>query len=641
MTIKWFKQHSYFTFVFILSAILRLFPLFDYQFTYDELSALERTEFSGFSELLKNGIAIDAHPALLQVFLFYVVKLFGYKAWLIKLPFILCSLGGLWYGYRLALNNFSKSTAQLFVSFLAFSLIFVFYAPVARMYGCGVFFSLALFYHFFEIVRAQQNNNKHFALLFLFALLSALNHHMNALFAASVLGAGFVLVPSNIRKKYLLTLVCTLLAYSPHLPVTLQQLGLGGIGIAQNGWLDKPYWDAFYTFTKVLMGTGYLFYLFALLLLMVLLRDKKLSLNKTQWFLLLVFIVNYAIIYGYSMLRAPIFQNSVMLFGGTALLLFFCSLLKNLQGLQHKMALGGLTTLLLFQTYFNKDYFHEAVKNNYEFVFQKYAALQKTYGSQNVAAAFFDVDPFMKKLYGQQYGNSPCYISTDSVCQSYKAFSNFVKNSPADYLVLGAAMPQFQALAKSYFPYLVNFKQAQNLHYALYSKLAPKQEVQNPDSVLFQSGFTQRAPFDYVIEQSVVFKSQTLPLQIDSINEFPFACKSFYHMVLPEEGQMLLVRCKYKNGQKTNNIQTCIAVHNASNHQSMAYNATSAADFLMEADSSTTVYTPYYAGSNHRNIDAQASLAVYLWNDKKSRASLIDFDIYGIAYWQRRWHYWD
>ncbi|MEI6020121.1 MAG: glycosyltransferase family 39 protein [Bacteroidota bacterium] len=641
MTIQRLKAHGFFLFVFIISAILRLLPLFDYQFTYDELSALERTEFSGFSELLKNGISIDAHPALLQVFLFYVVKFFGYKAWLIKLPFIFCSLGGLWYGYRLALNNFSKSTAQLFVSFLAFSLIFVFYAPVARMYGCGVFFSLALLYHFFEIVRAQQNNNKHFALLFLFALLSALNHHMNALFAATVLGGGFVLVPSNIRKKYLLTLVCTLLAYSPHLPVTLQQLGLGGIGIAQNGWLDKPYWDAFYTFAKVLMGTGYLFYLFSLLVLMVLLKDKKLNLSKTQWFLLIVFIVNYAIIYGYSMLRAPIFQNSVMLFGGTAILLFFCSLLQNLQGIKHRLALFGITALLLFQTYVQKDFFHEAVQNNYAYEFEQSKKLNNTYGSQNVAAAFFDADPFMKKLYVQQFGDITCYISTDSVCQSYKAFSNFVKNSACNYLVLGAAMPQFQAIAKNYFPYLIDCKQAQNIHYSLYSKLKPTQEAQNPDSVLFESQFTHRAPFDYVIEQSVVFKSQNLPLRIDSMNEFPFACKSFYHMVLPEEGQMLLVRCKYKNGQKPNNIQTCIAVHNANNHQSMAYNATSAADFLMEADSSTTVYTPYYAGSNHRNIDAQASLAVYLWNDKKTRASLVDFDIQGIAYWQRRWHFWD
>lgn len=640
LSLRSLKHHSYFVVVLCLSTLLRFIPLFNYQFTYDELSALERTQYEDIGTLIRLGIQVDAHPALLQILIFYTVKLFGYNAWFLKLPFLLCSLAGLWYGYQLALNNFSKAAANFFVSFLAFSLIFVFYAPVARMYGCGVFFSLALLYYFFEIVSARNTSIGSFVRLMLFALLSALNHHMNALFAATVLLSGFFFLPKNKYKTYALSIVLTAVSYLPHLSITLHQLGLGGIGVEQNGWLDKPYADAFYTFLKVLFGTGYVFFVFLGIVILALLTDKKIRIRNTQWFLLLVFALNYAVIYTYSIWRAPIFQNSVMLFSGTAVLLFFCSLLQNLQGLKHSITLGGITLLLLFQTYVKKDFFHQAVQNNYACEFLEAANYSKTYGSQHVAAVFFDADPFMKTVYQKQYGKVNCFISTDSVCRSYKAFGTFVKNSPAQYLVLGAAMPQYQAMVKAYFPYLYACRQAQNIHLTIFSKVPPKQAVLNPDSVLFTSTPAQRAPFDYAIEQSAATK-QTLPIRVSANNEFPFACKSFYGLVLPSEGQMLVVQSTYDKCTGDNHIQTCIAVHQESNHQSLAYTATGANEFVCNNDSSITAYTPFFAGSKHRSTTTKAGITVYLWNLKHNEALLKNFSIQGIDYWHERWHYWD
>ena len=49
------KEHRVFLLIFGSAAILRLFPLFNYQFTLDELSGLDRTQFNSFKELKSFG----------------------------------------------------------------------------------------------------------------------------------------------------------------------------------------------------------------------------------------------------------------------------------------------------------------------------------------------------------------------------------------------------------------------------------------------------------------------------------------------------------------------------------------------------------------------------------------------------------
>src|SRR5690606_4885635 len=112
-TMKLLKEHSLFVFILLLCAVLRLFPLFDYQFTYDELSGLTRTQFDSFSEVMEKGVKIDAHPAFVQLLIFYTVKIFGYKTWIVKLPFLLFSLGLVIYAYAFGYRNFSKQSGLI------------------------------------------------------------------------------------------------------------------------------------------------------------------------------------------------------------------------------------------------------------------------------------------------------------------------------------------------------------------------------------------------------------------------------------------------------------------------------------------------------------------------------------------------
>jgi len=74
--------------ILIIAFILRAYRLSSIPFMHDEFSALLRTQYNSFNELIEKGVMIDGHPPLIQVFLFYWVKIFGFsEAWL-KLPFI-------------------------------------------------------------------------------------------------------------------------------------------------------------------------------------------------------------------------------------------------------------------------------------------------------------------------------------------------------------------------------------------------------------------------------------------------------------------------------------------------------------------------------------------------------------------------
>ena len=78
--------------IIFVAAILRFYNLGDMSLSNDELSALSRLRYSSFAEMISKGVYIDFHPAGLQIFLFYWVKIFGDGVFMLRLPFVFCSL---------------------------------------------------------------------------------------------------------------------------------------------------------------------------------------------------------------------------------------------------------------------------------------------------------------------------------------------------------------------------------------------------------------------------------------------------------------------------------------------------------------------------------------------------------------------
>lgn len=213
-----------------LAFLARFLWLWEYPFTFDELSAWRRTQVSDFYYLIEQGVKPDGHPALLQFFLYHWFAWAQQEEWLVRLPFVLMALGGIYYAFLLAKHIFSYPTAILTLAFLAVHQFFIFYSQLARPYATGLLFTMGFAYHYMRISERPNKIDVLFSILFL--TLSAYNHYMNLL---TVVIFGIVFFP---LKRYRWTLAVagiSVLLFLPHLPITLNQLSLGGLE-----WLGKP-----------------------------------------------------------------------------------------------------------------------------------------------------------------------------------------------------------------------------------------------------------------------------------------------------------------------------------------------------------------------------------------------------------------
>jgi hypothetical protein len=640
--VKFIKEHIVFILLLFSCLILRLFPLFDYQFTLDEWSALGRVNFYSFSELIEKGVKIDAHPAFVQVLIYYLTQLFGCTAWIIKLPFLLFSFGALIYAYAFCLRNFSKQSAIISAAIFGFSLVFVFYAPIARMYISGVFFSAGLLYHFFEIFFLKNNKKIHFFLLGFFGLLSALNQHINALFAFTVFASALLFLNKTNLKPYLITCILVIALYLPHLPVTLYQLGIGGIGFEQGGWLPKPEPRSVFSFLKILSGTGSSYLVFISLIILCIIADRQFKFSPKQLYLIVIFFVNFFIIYFYSVFRAPVFQNSVMLFASVAMILAVSPLLDFKNKYFFYFSFSVITSVLIFKTYYKKDYLNQCVKNIFEYQFERTLEYTKNSADVNVNAIFFDVNDLMRDIFLKKYKYKPGFkLANDSVTRSLKNFSSFVSESKGDILVLASSDPQHQAIALDYFPYILEKTVTQSLNYIVLSKKGPAKYT-SIDSVLNHSTFRNENGFTYNKPKQAFFTIKGFSLFVDSLNEYPYAANGLLKNISYKEGQVILAEVRiHVPEKKLNGLRLCISFNDIKTDSVYFFNATQSNDYVFDENSNITLYTEAYLGTSYKKIKDKTKVTVYLWNSKKEKFVFDNFEIKTIDYWNKKWNYWE
>ena len=76
--------------IVIVGSVLRFYNFSELPYSFDEFSALFRTRFDNFRDLIYFGVkTTDTHPAGVQVFMYYWVKIFGESEMIVKFPFIL------------------------------------------------------------------------------------------------------------------------------------------------------------------------------------------------------------------------------------------------------------------------------------------------------------------------------------------------------------------------------------------------------------------------------------------------------------------------------------------------------------------------------------------------------------------------
>lgn len=329
------KEHFILIGILLLAIILRCYNLFSIPYTHDELSGLLRTRFDSFGELIAKGVKVDGHPAFVQVFLYYWTKVFGTSEWIVKLPFILSGVGGVYLGYKIG-KRWSNVTVGLIVAaILATSQYPIMYSQIARPYTSGFFFTLLFAYHWGEIVFFKNYARKHLIWFPIAAALCAYNHHFSMLTAGLIGLFGIAYTYKDFLWKYLLLCLAAIILYSPHFTILSAQLQMGGL----SGWLGKP---------EPAFLSHYIYYIFqfsavliALYITIIIwtrisgdidsaqspLNSNQLSKtrkrnSKAILFSGILFFSVYFTGYYYSIYVAPVLQTSVLIFAYPFLLLF-------------------------------------------------------------------------------------------------------------------------------------------------------------------------------------------------------------------------------------------------------------------------------------------------------------------------------
>ena len=324
---NWSSDSLWLLVILFVATAMRFNDLGAISLSNDELSAITRVRYDSFTEMLEKGVMIDYHPAGVESFLFYWIRLFGDDVWWVRLPFVLFSLGSVYLVYRVGKQWFNSLTGLLGAAFFAVLEYPLLYSQLARMYSPGLFFSLLMVFYWTVIVNRSASGNpvrkKDWWLLMLAMTIGAHTHYFVVVFIFSVGVLGFFMINPKDRWRFLGCCLIAALSFSLELKVFFTQMETGDLG----GWLAAPQPNFLLDYFFNCLNESPLLCLLLLQLLMFsfFFRQGKVSLNKFHVAGLVWFLFSFGLGYAYSVLRAPALQFSTLLF---AFPFFFLSVLS-------------------------------------------------------------------------------------------------------------------------------------------------------------------------------------------------------------------------------------------------------------------------------------------------------------------------
>jgi hypothetical protein len=309
---KYTKYDYLFWGILLVAILLRFFNLFNIPFTHDEFSTLFRTNFNSFDELIEKGVKIDAHPAGLQVFVYYYKQIFGASNWVIKTPFLLFGVLSVYFVFKIYRNWFNLTIAYVAAAFIASIQFMVMYSQIARPYSSGLFFVLVTVYCWGKLFLEKKNTSVYYFYYALFGILCLYNHHFSSLMFVIITVTSVFFISKEQLLKFTVSILCVVLLYIPHINIFLAQLSLGGL----SEWLNKPTPHFFIDYLKYAFQFSVLnlILISGILLICIFSFSKKLFFSKQTLLFFSWFFVPFLIGYFYSVYRAPVLQYSVLIF---------------------------------------------------------------------------------------------------------------------------------------------------------------------------------------------------------------------------------------------------------------------------------------------------------------------------------------
>ncbi|PKP51140.1 MAG: hypothetical protein CVT92_13490 [Bacteroidetes bacterium HGW-Bacteroidetes-1] len=497
--------------ILVVAFLLRFWQLWEVPFMHDEFSALFRTRFDSFHQLISDGVKSDSHPAGVQIFLYYWVKLFGFHEFWIKLPFALTGFFSVWLVISIGTKWFNRTTGLITGALTATMQFFVFYSQIARPYAVGLFFILLAVYWWTKIlVEKKDTTFLPYLFLALSLLMASLMQYFSMLLAGLIYLSGFILLQRQQMLKYLISGVVAALLYLPHLPVFLLQISNGGIG----GWLGAPHAGFIVDFMFYAFHFSWLFTIGSVIILIFFIqwpiRNKQnhiLRLIGFSWFA-----ISFLVAFLYSVFRTPILQYSTLIFS-------FPFLLLSLFSFSHSIKPGNnllITIIVLcigaYTLIGNRNHYEMMYQQGYDQIAEAMADDFAKYG-KNVSFAAVGGSTEMISFYMEKKGLKD--VRLFNKYDHYGRISNFADSVQTDYMAVAwtdYASFEWIESVRSRFETVIDHNSWFNSEYFLLAR------TKNFSERRFMEG------------------ERTVILEMDSVNEVAFDGKQEYGMLWEAKG---------------------------------------------------------------------------------------------------------
>ncbi|HTA28389.1 MAG TPA: glycosyltransferase family 39 protein, partial [Bacteroidia bacterium] len=527
----------------LLAAILRLLHPLEIPFTADEFDALARTKFSSFSELINKGVIIDAHPAGVQVFLYYWTKIFGYSELAVKLPFIACGVLAVLYTFLLAKEWFNATAGLVCAAFLATLQHTLMYSQIARPYSSGLFFSLAMVYYWTLLVFSQRdtygnpetNHRRNIILYVLFSVLCTYNHYFTLLLSAIVGISGLFFIQRKHLVKYMAAGLCIFILYLPHMRIFLYQFHVGGL----RGILGPPQNDYIIDYIKYTFNfSRYIYAIAAALFLAGLISFIRRKDKKMIKFILLSFCwftIQFLIGFLYSKYANPILEKSSLIFTFPFFLFCLFGWLPELKLSGKLLAVLVICIVCTLSLTHERKYYDIFYKSRYEQEVLLTDSVIKKYGI-NDCLPFLQMndDDSVPQYYIKKHKIAVPYINQELANSNLLQLTRYLQTTKNNhhYLSFGglarSSDPVLMAIFLNYYPYLIkqsNFDQG-----SFFLLTSNPNEGKSPYIFESVNSFEQRC--QYWSEANKTFVSDSISFagkhayKMDSLNEWgsSFTC---------------------------------------------------------------------------------------------------------------------
>lgn len=325
------KEYIVLAIILFLGFIIRLYNYANFSLSNDELSAIYRLNFSNLHDIVAQGVAIDFHPAGVQIFLYYWTYLFGNSVASIRLPFILAGTLSILFMFLFSRRWFSSTTALLSAASIAFLSFPIMYSQIARPYSSGLLLILVLAWLWSIVLFPSEKEKKN---IYLYSSLLAIafafnlyNHYFSALLAFIIGISAILFLNKQNYKSYFLSTVIGSILFIPHIKMTLHHFSKGGLST----WLGAPNWDWPIGHIEFIFNS---FIILGLILIVILILRQKSKVQELEYpiskfkirsLLLLFFILPIAIGLAYSIYINPILQDSILIFSMPFILVWIFS----------------------------------------------------------------------------------------------------------------------------------------------------------------------------------------------------------------------------------------------------------------------------------------------------------------------------